>query len=385
MVKVLVIGQTPPPFGGQAIMIEKLLEAEYSSVQLFHVRMAFSKEMDEIGKFQWSKILHLISIVIRTIYFRFRYNISILYYPPAGPYRIPMYRDLAILLGTRWLFKRTVFHFHGSGISELYPQLPPILQFFFRLAYFHADAAIRLSEINPPDGQILQAKREFIVPNGIEDHYTHYRKSTQRQNVACQILFVGMLCDTKGVLILLEAAGILHRRGLNFNLDLMGRFQSEEFRQRAFAKVSAYGLEKHVTFLGVLTGEKKWEAFAVADVFCFPTFFESEAFPVVVLEAMQFELPIVATRWRGIPNLIRDGASGYLVPVRDSQAVAEKLEILIQDPNKAIRMGQKGRKRYLQNYTIDKHLKDMETVFLSVSRQEGLPAEQSVSQNRIPS
>lgn len=367
MVKVLIVGQTPPPFGGQAIMIQKLIEGKFDRAELFHVRLAFSKEMNDVGRFQFRKLAHLLCVICTIIYMGLRHNMQILYYPPAGPDKIPMYRDLAILISTRWLFKYTILHFHAGGISELYSELSPVLQFLFRLAYFKADVAIRLSELNPPDSQILRAKREFIVPYGIEDHYIPHNTGTQRQDSASEILFVGVLRESKGVLTLLEAAGILRERGLDFRLKFIGKFASEQFRRTVFKKINSHRLKRCVTYLGVLTGDEKWKAFASADIFCFPTFFEAETFGLVVLEAMQFALPVVATRWRGIPSLVKEGESGYLVPVKDSQTLAEKLEILIKCPTKARQMGQKGRELYLQHYTIDKFYRNMEAVFSSVS------------------
>ena len=59
MKKILVLGQTPPPYGGQAIMIKTFLEGNYSHIKLFHIRMSFSKDMDEMGKVKIRKIFHL--------------------------------------------------------------------------------------------------------------------------------------------------------------------------------------------------------------------------------------------------------------------------------------------------------------------------------------
>ncbi|MCB0778123.1 MAG: hypothetical protein KDC03_01035, partial [Flavobacteriales bacterium] len=57
--RVLVVGQTPPPFGGQAVMIEALLAGRYDRIHLEHVRLAFSDDMDSVGRFQWRKVLLL--------------------------------------------------------------------------------------------------------------------------------------------------------------------------------------------------------------------------------------------------------------------------------------------------------------------------------------
>lgn len=365
-IKVLIVGQTPPPIGGQAIMIEALIKGHYSGAQLFHVRMTFSKEMNEIGKFRISKIFHLLHVISKIIYVRLRHNVDILYYPPAGPNRIPMYRDLVILISTRWLFKKTIFHFFASGVSELYPQLAPIARFLFRLAYFNADAGIRLSEFTPSDGEMLKVKKEYIISCGIEDHYKNFKRDKLSKTLSPHILFEGTLKESKGLLVLLEACRILAKRGIDFTLELMGTFESPLFEDIVKKRIAEMLLESNIRLLGIRTGEEKFRIFSEADIFCFPSFFESEAFPIALLDAMQFGLPIVATQWRGIPSLIEDGISGYLVPVKDDKAVAEKLEFLIKNPTIAKQMGQKGREAFLEKFTIDKYRSSLEKLFLSV-------------------
>ena len=66
---------------------------------------------------------------------------------------------------------------------------------------------------------------------------------------------------------------------------------------------------------------------------------------------------------------MRDGETGYLVPIKDPEALAEKIAILLRNPEQAREMGRKGREVYLENYTIDKYEANMEEVFLSVSHQ----------------
>jgi len=86
-----------------------------------------------------------------------------------------------------------------------------------------------------------------------------------------------------------------------------------------------------VNLAGVQSGDDKFRYYAQASIFCFPTFFESEAFPVVLLKAMQFRLPVDSTRWRGISAIVRDGVTGFLVPINDVAALAERLELLLVD------------------------------------------------------
>lgn len=361
MKKIVFVGQTPPPFHGQAIMIEKILAGPYRTVRLYHVRMAFSKEMDEIGKLSIFKIIHLLAVICKIVYLRVTRNASTLYYPPAGPDKTPIIRDLVILVTTRWLFKRTIFHFHAGGLSEVSFK-SGILNRLYALAYYRADCAILLSGLNPPDGSRLHAKKEVIIPYGIEDHSLMFTEPKVSSPIV-NILFVAMIKESKGIMVLIEAAHRLKSRGLKAAFQIMGKFESRSFEHIVKHKVREYHLEESITFLGVLTGPEKFRAFRKADIFCFPSFFESETFGVVLLEAMQFSLPVVATRWRGIPSIVDDGKSGFLVEPKDPEHVASRLEELVLDSTLRQRMGAEGRKKFLADFTLQKFIHRMDDIF----------------------
>ena len=361
MVRVLVVGQIPPPWGGQAVMIQKLLEGKYSRIKMYHVRMAFSRDMGEIGDVRVRKVVHLFSVIARVYWARIWYRPSVLYYPPAGPQRAPVLRDIVILIATRWMFARTVFHFHAGGVSELIGKLNWLERWLAKRAYRWADCAIRPSALNPPDGVLLGAKRNIVIPHGLEDHYPGLSVEARSGQVP-RILYVGVLRVTKGLMVLIEACKLLKESGLRFQLDLMGQFYNSGFERQVKEAVSRWGLENSVCFLGVKSGDAKWCVYAITDILCFPSFFESESFGLVVLEAMRCSIPVVATRWRGIGSVVRDGDTGFLVPPRDSEALAERLARLLKDPDERKTMGHRGREVFLQEYQIDRWRGAMEDV-----------------------
>jgi glycosyltransferase involved in cell wall biosynthesis len=358
MLKVLVVGQTPPPFNGQAIMIEQLVKSDLADLQLIHVRMGFSSHMNELGRIRLSKILHLFGLIARIIFHRLRDGARVLYYPPGGVERVPMYRDMAVLISTRWLFDKTVFHFHAGGVSTQYDQLPAWRRWFFRRAYFGADAAIRISKLNPDDGGRLAAKRQYVIPNGIEDPCDGIalrRSGPRNSSDPLTILFVGVLSEAKGVAVLIEACERLADRGVPFQLSMIGQWESDAFANRIRNRVHDLDLSKQIRFVGALVGEEKFAAYHRADVFCFPTFFEGETFGLVLVEAMACGLPVVATRWRGIPSVVDDGTTGFLVEPRDPDAMAERLAALARDPRLCERMGSAGRAKFEREYTFARH------------------------------
>jgi glycosyltransferase involved in cell wall biosynthesis len=329
MIRILVFGQIPTPYGGQAITIKLMLDGRYSGIELYHVRMVFAKEMNEMGKFKLHKIYSLFTVITKAIYYRIFKNVKVLYYPVSGPDKFPVLRDIAILLPIRWMFSKTIYHFHAAGISEIYPELPRFIRWFFDLTFQYPDLAIKTSEFNPEDGKFLMAKQNVVVPNGVADSYQRISEQCCRTPDICKILFVGLIKRTKGVTVLLEAARILARNKLSFKVNIMGQFESESYANECKEFIKQNAIEHCVEFLGVQTGDIKFRTFYLSDIFCFPSYFESESFGNVLVEAMQFRLPTVATKWRGIQSIVEDGKSGYLVPIKDSNSVASKLELLI--------------------------------------------------------
>ena len=373
VISVLVVGQVPPPFGGQAIMIENLLRAHYDNIQLVHVPMRFSREMDEIGTLNVRKVFHLVYVVASILSQRRKHGCRVLYYPPAGHTKIAIVRDIAILLLVRPFFEKLVLHFHASGLSEHIHYLPAPLRWLASKAYGRPDCSIRLSELNPDDGHFFGSHQNIIIPNGIADVGPEYAgiDTSHTRTQTNRLLYMGLLGESKGVMVLLQACSQLKRQGVDFDLVLAGHPASERFSTTLNGFLDAHGMRECVHTPGVLTGKDKWAAFANADILCYPTFFESETFGLVVLEAMQCRLPVVATNWRGVPSLVRHNHTGLIVPTKDSDALADAIRTLISDPVLAKDMGRQGRQDYCDRYTLAHFHAAMEHMFLSLDTEQG--------------
>lgn len=79
---------------------------------------------------------------------------------------------------------------------------------------------------------------------------------------------------------------------------------------------------------------------------------DQEGIPVAIMEAMAMGLPVISTQHSGIPELVEDGVSGFLVPERDADAIAEKLAALMENPDLCLRMGKAGRSCVETHYSI---------------------------------
>jgi len=348
-------------------MIQQLVTAELDHVQLFHVRLAFSESMQSVGKMRIGKGLHLLKVVLRAINLALRNRISILYFSPAGPNLVPLVRDLLLLPLLRPFFAKTIFHFHAAGVSELLQSQPRLLRALARAAYGNTAGAIQTSALNPSDAAYFGARSVAVIPNGLKDEALPYLETERPAEDKVRILSVGVICESKGAFVLLEAARQLAQRRSDFTVWFVGQFASVAFQRKARDFCQEHGLEEVVSFLGRKIDGEKWECFRRADVLCFPSFFEAESFGNVAVEGMMFGLPVVATRWRGIPDVVEDGETGLLVPIRDASSLAGALERLLRDDDLRRSMGRRGRQKYLEQYTLPKHLERMDRFLYEVA------------------
>ncbi|MGV3502900.1 MAG: glycosyltransferase family 4 protein [Adhaeribacter sp.] len=359
--KVLVVGMTPPPYGGQAMMTERLVRADFEKLKIYHVKMAFSRSMAVVGRVHASKVTHMFSVVLKALYARFKYQVHTLYYMPGGSTVVPVIRDIFILFCLRSFFKKTIFHFRAAGVSEIVARQPFLLKKMALLAYRAPDLAIQLSGLNPRDGEYFKARKTVVLPNGLEDAALPYLPVHREGRETVTLLYVGLVQETKGVSVLLEAAKLLLGKGYRIRVDIVGAFGSAAYQEQVTSYCRTHHLEEVVSFRGEKKGPEKWAYFIGADIFCFPSFYEAESFGNVLVEAMMFELPAVGTRWRGIPDLIADNRTGFTVAIRDPQDTAGKLEKLIVNPNLRRQQGRNARQKFLSDYQLDhffRHLQE---------------------------
>ncbi len=189
----------------------------------------------------------------------------------------------------------------------------------------------------------VPAEKVVVVPYGIDTDRFALPLSREAARAALglppgRIVLgtVGRLEEQKGQGHLVAAMGILRRRGLTPLLLLVGSGREEEGLRR---RVAAEGLEDDVRFLG--TRRDLPELFRAMDLFVLPSLWEG--LPLALLSAMAAGLPVVATSVGGIPEAVRDGESGYLVPPGDAEAIAGAVERAIRDPASAAACGAAAR------------------------------------------
>jgi glycosyltransferase involved in cell wall biosynthesis len=165
------------------------------------------------------------------------------------------------------------------------------------------------------------------------------------------LAIAGRLSEPKGVFQILEVLARLGGEFPDLRLLAMGRTEAWE---REFAPAArALGVGDRVVTTGWLEGSDLEAAYAATDVLATPsTCFDT--FGLVNLEAMQHGKPVVATLFGGSPEVVRDGATGFVENPYDVPAFAARVGELLRDPELRARLGEAGRRRLLERFTIDR-------------------------------
>jgi colanic acid/amylovoran biosynthesis glycosyltransferase len=197
-----------------------------------------------------------------------------------------------------------------------------------------------------------------IVHCGIDPDVFAPVERVRRSGEPLRILCVGRLVAVKGQAVLLEALADLRRRGMAVHLTLVGDGPSRAALER---RATQLGLGEHVTFTGPMGDDRMPGFYADADVFCLPTF--AEGLPIVLMEAMATELPVVTTPVAGIPELVEDRVTGRIVAPSDAGQLADALEELGREPELARRLGVAGREKVLAEFDIRDAAAELERLF----------------------
>lgn len=273
------------------------------------------------------------------------------------------WRDLVYLIIARTLRKRIVYQVHGGALPQNFFGSSLLLSHLLKRVLRSADLVVVLGQ------ESLAAYRAFtpglnvkVIANAISPGKDPQWKRTGISNDRPLCLtYVGRLDEKKGVFEIIEALAILHREQRPMYLVIAGAGPAEvEMR----TIIGERGLQNHVRFVGVVHGAEKERVWNESDLFVFPT--NHEALPYALLESMAARTPALVSPVGEIPDVMEDGVHGVFVPCRNPQALAA--EICRLDSNRELinRMGESGRQRIVDHYTIERLAGDFGSAYQEV-------------------
>jgi colanic acid/amylovoran biosynthesis glycosyltransferase len=180
-----------------------------------------------------------------------------------------------------------------------------------------------------------------------------------------RLVCVGRLSSQKGQMLLLGAASVLVRRGVRFELVLAG---DGEMRAAIEESIVAHRLCEIVRITGWISNDQVRDEILAARALVVPSL--AEGLPVVIMEAMALQRPVLATYVAGIPELVRHGEEGWLFPAGSVDQLAAAMQECVEAPASEItRMGVKARERVVERHNIQNEAKKLVELFLAAVKR----------------
>jgi colanic acid/amylovoran biosynthesis glycosyltransferase len=179
-----------------------------------------------------------------------------------------------------------------------------------------------------------------------------------------RVVCVGRLCEQKGQLLLVEAAARLAAKGIAFEIVLAG---DGELRAELESLAAELGVSNRIRITGWISSAQVREEILAARALVLPSL--AEGLPVVLMEAMALRRPVLTTYVAGIPELVRHGENGWLVPSGDVDELAAALEDVLSRPAPELyAMGEAAHRRALERHSIDNEAAKLAALFGAAAR-----------------
>jgi glycosyltransferase involved in cell wall biosynthesis len=208
-----------------------------------------------------------------------------------------------------------------------------------------AQVVISISDYDARSLEGLVRNRRISISNAIAPDFF---QPFAEQAWAPRIFFAGVMRPRKNVLGLVNAFAKVKAAVPDAQLTIAGPMPDQAYAQKVQERVKELGLEQVITFMGHVSNEQLLQAMretAVVTLFSY-----EETSPTIIAQSLAVGRPVVASRVGGIPEMITEGETGYMVQPGDEQALAEKLIGLLHEPERTRAMGERGRSFARQRY-----------------------------------
>jgi colanic acid/amylovoran biosynthesis glycosyltransferase len=186
-----------------------------------------------------------------------------------------------------------------------------------------------------------------VVHCGLEPSF--HSGDTRTQISHSRLVCVGRLCEAKGQVLLIDAVAQLKQRGVHVDLVLAG---DGPLRAEIEKMVREFGLQDRVQITGWISGDRVRQEILAARAMVLPSF--AEGLPVVIMEAFAMRRPVITTYIAGIPELVKTGENGWLIPAGSICDLTAALEDCLSRSSEEIqRMGDAGKRIVIERHSID--------------------------------
>ena len=354
--RLLIVGPLqPPPLGGVQHIMEMQLRSGLAREFDLHVVDTSKRQLRmAVENPTWKTPLFFVRDLSRLIRALVRVRPDAALIHASGS--LTFLRDWVFMAIARLAGAKVVCHYHGT----LHPRFPSCETRAGRdLGRLLMSAAQRLIVLGPTYQREMGKawKRDDLVwaPNMAD--ITLFRSMSADTPAPWlargdrAVLFVGRLSAPKGVYDLFDAIPRVIKRHPEVRFVLVGVAESDAMEPVIRAEAERRGIAPRITFLGPLEGRDKAAAFVTSQMIVVPSW--TEAFPLVIPEAMAAGLPVIATAVGAIPDFVKDGEDGFLIAPKASPELADRICRLLGDEGLRRRISERVRARAPREFAIE--------------------------------
>lgn len=355
---ILFFVKIPPPITGATVINKIVIESELLR-KAFSIRVlsvCYTNNARQLGKFKIRKIVVFLSTCFKIIWENI-FNKPLVVYFQISLNGLAFIRDFIYVLILKVFRVHVLFHIHGQGIQKGLEK--KIIGSLYRYV-FRAESIICLSERLASDLDGLSPLSLYILPNGIPSVNIESVKSNKAK---INLLFISNLFESKGIFILLEAVKAIVEKGEYANeilLNIIGD-EGDINKKQLDNYIKTHNLTNLVNYLGVKFNYEKRAYIQKSDIFIHPTM--NDAFPLVILEAMDAGLPIISTIEGGIPDMIDQYKNGILVSKGCVDELVLAIEYLISNKEKRDELGKNAQEKFNKHFTEDIFTLNLSLIF----------------------
>lgn len=339
---------SPPAHGaskvGDFIKTSKKLEDKFDCK---FIKIKSSDNLEDIGKMNIKKFYLFFELYFKVFFTIFTFRPDKIYFT-ASSKGFAFYRDL--LLSTIWklygLFKfcDVYYHYHTKGISKFVKNKKnkKLTQFFLK----NINVILLSPKLKNDFNDVKTFKKILYLPNGVENNFNknefeHYISQKNFKNL--NILFLSNMIKEKGYFDVLKLAST----NKTYHFHFAGAWKSRDEEKNFFNYIEKHNLKENVTYHGFVKGKQKKELFEKSHILCFPS--KNEAFPLTILEAFSYGLPVLTTSVGSIPYIL-DKKTGIMI--KDIKEINDAF-IKIKDDFVNLDTSYYCRNRYLENFSLE--------------------------------
>jgi glycosyltransferase involved in cell wall biosynthesis len=343
---ILFVMQFPPPVHGVSVMNIIIRDSQLinSHVNCEYINLATTKDIKDLRKSQLVKYFLTLKILFLLIYKLIvkRYdNVYITIFP----FGFAFYKDAVMVLAAKIFRKKVLLHLHTYGFKSNSEKSKLVKQ-FYKLVFKNTQA-ICLSEALIEDIETIYSGKVYILPNGIPQ--VNFDNNYTIHDGTVRLLYLSNLIKGKGILLILESLTLLVKRDVHFKLRVVGSEGDLNYQQLS-EYINRHSLQNYVELVGPKHGSEKFDEYKGADIFLLPSNYDT--FGLVLLEAMQFGVPCIASNIGAIPDLL-GGGRGILLKELSALELANAIEFLIKNPNERLKMSSLGFNFFTSNFTVE--------------------------------